>query len=319
MMLRPIAWSVLALLIGLGGARYATVTYERACAAAYPPVVFVEIDGGRIHYATAGQGRPVVLLHGDGGSLLDFTMSPIFDQLAQRHQVVALDRPGHGLSDASDDAENLLGQAELVREAIRRLDLADPVLVGHSRGGSVVAAYVDRYPDEVGAAVSLGGAMLADGDPPTYAAYRPAVWPIVGPLLARTVYAPVTRFNDHALLRDGLDRAFAPEGPAPDEYVEAYACRWVSPSTIRTTYRLAQDTHRELPRIRSRYPELRVPVIIVHGDADGNVDPASAVAVHREIPGSDLRLLPGGGHEPQFTRPDEVIRAVEDAAALAEG
>jgi pimeloyl-ACP methyl ester carboxylesterase len=41
-----------------------------------------------------------VLLHGDGGSLLDFTMSPVFDRLAEQYHVVAFDRPGHGYSDA---------------------------------------------------------------------------------------------------------------------------------------------------------------------------------------------------------------------------
>jgi pimeloyl-ACP methyl ester carboxylesterase len=300
---------------GLAALRGYTWQFQRSCSDAHPPEQFVSVDEVRLHYVARGAGHPVVLLHGDGGSTLDFTMSPLMDRLAERYRVIAIDRPGHGHSDPATSPGSLREQAALVRGALATLEVRDPLLVGHSRGASVVAAYLDRYPDEVAAAVSLGGDMLGDTDPGEYGAYRPGALPVVGPLLVGTVYAPAVRANDYALLRSGLDRAFEPEGPAPDDYVEAYGCQWVRASNIRATYRLMEDVDRTMPEIRGRYDQLETPVVIVHGDADRNVDPADAHRLHEAIEGSTLHLLPGVGHEPQFTQPGAVAEAIDRAAA----
>lgn len=294
-----------------------TWQFQRSCAEAHPPERFVGVDGVQLHYVERGEGPSVVLLHGDGGSTLDFTMSPLVDLLAERYRVIVIDRPGHGHSDPGNTPGSLREQAALVRAALQTLGIEEPVLVGHSRGASVVAAVLDRYPAEVAAAVSLGGDMLGEPDPGEYGAYRPGALPVVGPLLAGTVYAPAVRANDYALLRDGLDRAFAPEGPAPDDYVEAYGCQWVRPASIRATYRLMQDVDRVMPEVRGRYDALETPVVIVHGDTDGNVDAADARRLHEMLDGSVLRLLPGVGHEPQFTQPEAVADAIDLAADRA--
>ena len=305
---------VLAVLVGL---RVHSVRFERACASEYPLQQVVVVDGVGLHYIAAGEGATVVLLHGDGGSALDFTTSPLFERLAERYRVIALDRPGHGASDEAEDAGTLHGQAELVRDALRSLGVDQPVLVGHSRGASVVAAYLTEYPDEVAGAVSVGGDLWGDTDPAAYGVYRPGAWPLIGPLLVDVFYAPATRFDDYRLLRSGLDAAFAPEGPAPDGYVEAYACQWVSASNLRTTYRLMGDTNEVMPAIRQRYRDLDVPVVIVHGDADGNVQPQRAARAHELMAHSELRVLQGTGHMPHFTHPGDVVRAIEDVADRA--
>lgn len=299
---------LLAVLVGL---RVYSVRFERACATEYPRQQMVVVDGAGLHYVAAGEGTVVVLLHGDGGSALDFTTSPLFERLAERHRVIAFDRPGHGASDAAEVAGTLHGQAALVRDALAALGVDQPVLVGHSRGASVVAAYLAEYPDEVAGAVSVGGDLWGDADPAAYGVYRPGAWPLIGPLLVDVFYAPATRFADYRLLRAGLDAAFTPEGPAPDVYVEAYACQWVSASNVRTTYRLMEDTNETMPEIRHSYRDLEVPVVIVHGDADGNVQPQQAAWAHELMAHSELRILEGAGHMPHFTHPEDVVRAIE--------
>src|SRR6266481_3294033 len=70
--------------------------------ARFPPIgQFVEVEGIRLHYLEAGQGPPVVLIHGASGNLLDFKLS-IFDALAEKHRVIAIDRPGLGYSERPD-------------------------------------------------------------------------------------------------------------------------------------------------------------------------------------------------------------------------
>ncbi|TVP71035.1 MAG: alpha/beta hydrolase [Nitriliruptor sp.] len=310
-----VALSVLVVVI-VAGLRVASIAAARSCADTPPAEAFVTVDGVALHHVDRGAGHPVVLLHGDGGSVLDLTMSPAVDRLAERHRVIVIDRPGHGHSDPAREVGSLREQASLVRGAVRQLGLEDPVLVGHSRGATVMAAYLDAFADEVAAAVSLGGDLLGNPDPGDYGAYRPVSWPVLGPAVVDVFYAPAVRAGDHRLLRDGLDRAFAPEGPAPDDYVAAYACRWVSVDALEATYRLMEDTGVVMPEVRRGYSDVTVPVLIVHGSADGNVPLADAVEAHQLLPTSELRVLDGAGHELQFTRPDDVIRAIDDAVSL---
>ncbi len=303
--------------VTVAGLRVASIAIERSCAGTPVVEAFVTVDGVDIHHLDRGEGHPVVLLHGDGGSVLDFTMSPVIDRLAEHHRVIVIDRPGHGYSDAAQPVGSLREQARLVRGAVQALGLEAPVLVGHSRGATVMAAYLDVFGDEVGAAVTVGGDLLGNPDPADYGAYRPVTWPLVGPAVVDVFYAPAVRAADHRLLRDGLDRAFAPEGPAPTDYVAAYACRWVSVDTLEATYRLMEDTRTVMPEIRRGYGGLTVPVLIVYGSDDGNVPVSDAVEAHELLPTSELRLLDGAGHELQFTRPDDVARAIDNAVQLA--
>jgi len=59
---------------------------------------FIDVDGVRLHYVEKGEGSPVVLLHGNTVLLQDFIGSGLLDRLAERHRVIAFDRPGFGHS-----------------------------------------------------------------------------------------------------------------------------------------------------------------------------------------------------------------------------
>ena len=68
-----------------------------------PAGSFVTIDGNRIHYVEAGQGPPILFLHGLGGQLLHFRAT-LFDELSRDFRVIALDRPGSGYSTRASGA-----------------------------------------------------------------------------------------------------------------------------------------------------------------------------------------------------------------------
>lgn len=64
-----------------------------------PPIgSVIEVDGIRLHYVDKGGGPAVVLLHGNAVLLQDFIDSGLVDRLAERHRVIAFDRPGFGFS-----------------------------------------------------------------------------------------------------------------------------------------------------------------------------------------------------------------------------
>ena len=93
-----LAWivgSILAALLVLAGglAIFAAWTARRVEKVLPPRGHFIEVDGARIHYLDEGSGPPLVLIHGLGGQMHNFTHS-LLDRLKHNHRVIILDRPG---------------------------------------------------------------------------------------------------------------------------------------------------------------------------------------------------------------------------------
>lgn len=290
---------------------------RQACVQSFPPQNFVHVDEGRLHYVEAGTGSPVVLIHGDGGSFLDFTLSPLFARLAEEYHVIAFDRPGHGYSEAArGDGNVVLLQADMLHQALRQLRIEQPLLVGHSRGGSIVAAYLTQYPRDVAAAVSLAGDFYGGKELGWF--YHLGAVPLLGRLLVDTVYMPLIQVDDHALLRGGLGAAFAPESPVPPDYLRGYSCMWNQGSNVAGAVAELKAANRLLPRLAGQYESLDVPLVIVHGEADRSVPVEEATRLHEEVGPSALLLAEGGSHELQFTRPEMVLEAVRLAWQMGE-
>ncbi|MGF1649086.1 MAG: alpha/beta fold hydrolase [Hyphomicrobiaceae bacterium] len=89
-----------------------------------------------LHVEDVGRGRTIVLLHGLGGST--YSWRRVVPELAQRFRVVSIDLRGHGQSEKPFDLHySPVAQAELVRDALEKLNLRDVTLAGHSLGGLV--------------------------------------------------------------------------------------------------------------------------------------------------------------------------------------
>ena len=109
-----------------------------------------DYHGVRINYYAAGQGPPVILLHGFGASAYSWRfMGPA---LAADHRVLTLDLKGYGLSAKPEDGKYAISdQADMVAEFIRTRDLRDLVVIGHSMGGGVtLMTYFKVREDEPG-------------------------------------------------------------------------------------------------------------------------------------------------------------------------
>ena len=120
----------------------------------------LERDGVALCYEEAGEGEPPVLLvH---GWCCDHTyLAPQFEHFAQRgHRVVAVDLRGHGESDKPHQSYSMQDFADDLALMCRRLELAKPVVVGHSMGGIVAFDLAARYPDLPSAVVMLDVAVV---------------------------------------------------------------------------------------------------------------------------------------------------------------
>jgi pimeloyl-ACP methyl ester carboxylesterase len=227
----------------------------------------------------------------------------MFDDIAQSYHTVAFDRPGLGYSGRPGDGDSPFAQARLLHEAAEALGLERPILVGHSRGGNVALAYALAYPDEVRGVVTLAAAPY--GGQIGFHNRLLAV-PVLGPALAHTTFVPFGR----TAVRAGLDAAFAPETTTPPDYLDAYAAYELRPEQLLAHAGDQVVGRQGTERMMSRYDELSVPLVIVHGTEDGNVPVEQARRLDGAAPLSTLMEVSGAGHELMFTRSDAVLEAL---------
>jgi proline iminopeptidase len=116
----------------------------------------VDIGGTHLWYDIEGPvleepgGPSVVLLHGGPGSFDHSYFKPDFSRLSSIARVIYLDLPGHGRSDWGSAAEwRFEKAADDVHAFCETLEIASPIVLGHSFGGLVAIEYAARHPDHL--------------------------------------------------------------------------------------------------------------------------------------------------------------------------
>lgn len=277
---------------------------------------YIEVRiGRRIHALEAGQGPPVLLVHGSSTSAL--SLLPVLDRL-EGVRAVAVDRPGFGLSEPTRVPRERFREAavEFLDEVADALELDRFALAGNSMGGTWGIWYALARPERVRRLVLLGSAPLLPGTRPP-APMRAIAAPVVGDLLARVKpdakmvvrlmasmgeKDTIVRYPD---LIDALVAAANDPIAAAANLAELRVI--ITPVGFRRSARLTAD---ELRR-------LAVPTLMLWGDHDpvGSVDAARAVA--RLIPDAQLEVL-HAGHVPYLGHPDRAARLVS-AFVLSDG
>ena len=111
------------------------------------------VDTGqvRLHVQSAGQGQPIIMLHGmtDSGNC----WKPFANQLATQYAVYLVDARGHGQSTHQHNRVAHVDQVEDVRALIELLRIESPIIVGHSMGAMVAYIAACSYPTHIRAVV----------------------------------------------------------------------------------------------------------------------------------------------------------------------
>lgn len=279
----------------------------RRAEALYPPSGrMLTVDGYRYHCRIEGHGPPLVLLHGSGASGDDWDR--VAKALASEFTTIVIDRPGHGHSERPPgDIGNPAAQADIVHRALQQLGIAEAILVGHSWSGALALAYALAFPNDVRGAVLVQGTVYPE---PSLVNRLLALLtnPVAGPILA---YA-ITPWLGRRRVDETLRRAFAPQ-PVPAEYRRQALAMWLRPRQARA---IAADTlgrHAAIGELSAQYRELRCPLMLVVGEADGYIDPTrQSLALARLMPRASLHLVPGAGHQLPLTHPQAVATAIRD-------
>jgi pimeloyl-ACP methyl ester carboxylesterase len=312
-----VAMVAAALLAGLALAtRVGVGVIERA----HPPRGrFVTVGGTRLHVVELGtkparpNGLPaVVLLHGASGNLEDMRLA-LGDELARRHYVILIDRPGHGWSarHGGERATSPAEQAALVDQVLAALAVDKAVMVVHSWAGALGAAYALQQPTRL-----AGLVMLA---PVTHPWTTGIAWyyslskiPVVSTLFAYTLALPIGSL----LLEPGARVVFSPQLPPEDYLNRAGIALAVRPANFLANARDVADLNTNVAAQAPRYSAITVPTVIMVGDRDGIVSPTiHSLGFVAAVPSAKRIVLPGVGHMPHHTARDRVIEEIENMYA----
>lgn len=271
---------------------------------------FVTVDGVRLHYAIAGEGPPVVLLHGNGSMIDELVASGLPALLAQHYRVVMFDRPGFGYSERPHDrAWTAQSQASTLAFALERLGIGRATIVGHSWGALVALALALDHPERVRGLVLVSGYYYPTFRPDTFVLSAPA-WPVVGPLIRHAISPLTTR-----LAWRGLSRVLFGPPATPERFERLSPWRFLEPSRLRAAGEESSVVRSQAETLSRRYGTIRVPTVILAGEGDRIVSVSRhAERLHRAIPDSVLHAVPGIGHMLHHTVPQRVLRAIDDVA-----
>ena len=298
----------------------ASVREASAMTANPPEGEIIEVGGVPVHYKIMGEGPDLILLHGASGNLNDFTMG-FADRLTDRYRVILFARPGLGWTGRpqghggpwNNTEETPLDQAALLQAAADQIGVVNPIVLGHSFGGIVALAWGLRRPEETAALVLVAG--VAEPWPGELGWTYGTFGSTIGGALAVPL---VTAFVPQSYIAESIESIFDPQ-EAPEGYAEHIG---TGLSLRRESTRAnAQQVNALRPHVvemQRQYGTLTMPIEAIHGDADTIVPlKVHAEVLMGDVPNGNLTVLEGVGHMPQHTSPDEVVAAIDRAAARA--
>ena len=250
----------------------------------------------RLAYRKAGQGPPVVLLHGLATSSL--TWSANIRALAQRHTVYALDLPGHGDSDTLAIDYQIPTGVRVIHRFLERVGVERAALVGSSIGGLLALRFARTYPDQVTHlvlvdAAGLGRSMAWFLRLTALPGIGEALYHIYGSVsvrsLAKRLFAAPERIERRLLER--LHKARTAQA-ARDALVKV--------ARVGAGLRGLKDRAYDLPYLG----DVAAPVLVVWGERDRVFPVDHARELARRFPHIPVEIFPDAGHWPHMEEAD---------------
>jgi pimeloyl-ACP methyl ester carboxylesterase len=263
---------------------------------------FADVRGTRLRYLVAGEGDPLLLVHGLGGAAANWlALAPLL--LAGR-QLLLPELPGHGGSAALPAAPSLNAYADRLGLLLEHEGLASAGVVGHSLGGAIALRLAIRRSDAVNALVLAGAAGISSGT--RNARYALTITGIVKP--GRRLAPHRQRIaRSNALKRVVFGRWGASDPPAlREELAEAFLS---GPARHTDTVSAAKALVRDDPRLD--LDRVRCPSLVLWGARDNQLPVEDAFDYARRLR-ARLRVIADCGHLLIGERPDACADAIDD-------
>lgn len=233
---------------------------------------FATVGGCRVHYFVGGDGPALLLIHGLGSRAEDWT--PQIPRYIQNgFRVYAVDLLGCGRTDRPTIEYTIQQQTEMIEGFLSAVGLEQADVIGWSMGGWVALNLALRHPQRIRRLVVMDSAGLRFPNQLTPEAFEPRTVAELEQLLGLLMQRPprLPKFLSRAVLQT-MQQNF----PVVQQAVESML------------------TGREL--LDGKLKEIRVPVLIVWGEEDRLIPLSVGMAMHREIPRSQMEIYPRCGH-----------------------
>ena len=264
---------------------------------------YAEIEGHQICYVDEGEGPPLLLIHGLGGSIHNWT--PVIEHFKDDYRVIALDLPGCGKSEIPDDDYSLDFFARHIRGLLAELGVERASVAGHSLGGMISLHLALNHPEMVENLILVDNAgshyfpgilkRLLRRIPPRllkrfllfFISYLARIR-----VFRRAVGVQnINQYTD-ALVANAVALA---DRPDIDEYLDAYI----------ETARTALDVS-----YHERLDEISKPTLIIWGQNDLAISLKVGQEENKKIRGSFLVSIPQADHVVQLDQPEIFNAAV---------
>jgi len=266
----------------------------------------VKLHGHRVRFNIAGEGPPVVLIHGVAGRAAQWDQTML--QLAEQHTVIAPDLLGHGESAKPRGDYSLGAFASGVRDLLIGLDIEGATVVGHSLGGGIAMQFAYQFPERCQRLVLVSsGGLGHDVHPVLRAATLPGselVLPVIAHEKLIDVAAIVPRLLGKIGFRTGPDIAEMAHGYASLSNAEGRS------AFIHTVRAVIDPLGQRINASDRLYLASKMPTLIVWGCRDRIIPVDHAQPAHEGMPGSHLELFDDAGHFPHLDDPLRFARVL---------
>jgi pimeloyl-ACP methyl ester carboxylesterase len=274
--------------------------------------------GGPVHYADfGGSGRPIVLVHGLGGSHLNWLA--VAPRLAAHGRVMAIDLAGHGRTPSLGRTARIGANRRLLGSFLGSVAREPAVLIGNSMGGYLALAEAAAEPAKVASLVLVSAAVphapMTRFDPRVLAVFAGLALPFIGGALMRRR----ARRGPERSVRDLLALCCVDSSRIGRDVFDAH----VELARERAAYgavagRDFLDAQRSLMfrllrrrRFQRMVAGIRAQALIIQGERDRLVNVGAARALAALRPDWKLAVLDDVGHVPQLEVPDRFLDLVE--------
>lgn len=265
----------------------------------------ITVDEHDIVYDVAGDGPPVVLLHGGGWDSATLSWRETIPVLAESYTVYAPDLPGYGESDPPDSTPTTAWYGTVVRKFLDALDVETASLVGVSLGGAIALDVALTRPERVTNLVLVDSYGLGG----TVPGGRLGALFVRIPKLARGIERLLAR--NRRLTALSVRGIVHPTNLSPELVDDVWA---VARASDGQAWRAFQRNEVGFGGLKTNYldrlPDVSMPTLLIHGENDTLVPVDWAVRAGTLIPDSEVRILPQCGHWPPRERSEKFTELV---------
>jgi len=236
------------------------------------------------NYRIKGKGTPLILLHGWGASSESF--NPIFTKLSQKYQVYALDLPGFGKTQTSEQAWAVEDYARFVDNFLTKLNIHKAVFLGHSFGGRILIKLVTQKPELFDQLILTGAAGVKSKNN-----------------LRKNLFKLSAKIGKIILSLPGLKslrqkaRKNLYKAAGTDDYLTAGA--------LKQTF--VKVTQEDLTPLLSK---INTQTLLIWGENDLDTPLCAGKIMHQQIINSDFKIINKAGHYAFVDQPNQFLQVL---------